>query len=187
MKIPRGAAGIASFWLWPMSTEYCISTNALGLTPLMRTKTTQGADERRETATPIPAPIQLEAVLPLLSRICSTTKAVAGTGSGAQPRQPEENPSRREACSEGGRGEAFLSPLQVGECEDDAAGGRSVESGGPRDAGWPLGCCAGNAARCSVQSNPSKYRCSGPPGGSGYQPGAAAYGVVTSSATVFTG
>jgi len=66
-----------------MSTEYCISTNALGLTPLMRTKTTQGADERRETATPIPAPIQLEAVLPLLSRICSTTKAVAGTVSGA--------------------------------------------------------------------------------------------------------
>jgi hypothetical protein len=36
-----------------------------------------------KTATPIPATIQLEAVLPLLSRICSTTKAVAGTGSGA--------------------------------------------------------------------------------------------------------
>jgi hypothetical protein len=59
-----------------------------------------------------------------------------GNSFGRQPRQPEENPSRQEACSDGGRGEAFLAPLPVVECEDDAAGGRSAESGGPRDTRW---------------------------------------------------
>ena len=170
-----------------MSTEYCISTNALGLTPLMRTKTTQGADERRENRNPNTGADPVGGCLAAAVENLQHREGGGGNSFGRQPRQPEENPSRQETCSDGGRGEAFLSPLQVGECEDDAAGGRSAESGGPRDTGWPLGCCAGNAARCSVQSNPSKYRCSGPPGGSGCQPGAAAYGVVTSSATVFTG
>jgi hypothetical protein len=59
-----------------------------------------------------------------------------GNSFGRQPRQPAENPSRQEACSDGGRGEASLAPLPVVECEDDAAGDRSAKSDGPRDTRW---------------------------------------------------
>ena len=119
-----------------MSTEYCISTNALGLTPLMRTKTTPGADERRENRKPDTGADPVGGCLAAAVENLQHDEGGGGNSFGRQPRQPEENPSRREACSEGGRGEAFLSPLPVCECEDDAAGGRSVESGGPRDTGW---------------------------------------------------
>src|SRR6478736_2620211 len=104
-----------------MPTEYCISTNALGLTPLMRTKTTQGADERRENRKPYTGADPVGGCLAAAVENLQHEEGGGGNSFGRQPRQPEENPSRQEACSDGGRGEAFLSPLQVGEYEDDAA------------------------------------------------------------------
>src|SRR6476619_1661444 len=119
-----------------MSTEYCISTNALGLTPLMRTKTTPGADERRENRKPDTGADPVGGCLAAAVENLQHREGGGGNSFGRQPRQPDENPSRQATCRDGGRGEACRSPLPVGECEDYAAGGRRAESGGPRDTGW---------------------------------------------------
>jgi hypothetical protein len=137
-----------------MSTEYCISTNALGLIPLMRTKATARADERRENRKPdagadpvggfLAAADDVGVEAAALKRFGQKISAEnlryeegrGGNSFGHQPCQPDENPRRQEACGDGGRGEVFLTPLPVVECEDDAPGDRAAEGGGPRDTHW---------------------------------------------------